>query len=66
MNRLDRNFNPDVIKDMLRISEDIKEECKAEKPDGKKITEMEMNYLLKGIQLQNQTIYNRYNKKTPW
>lgn len=61
-----RNFNPQVVNDMIKIKDEIKEECQTENPDGKKLTEMEMNYLLKGIQLQNQNIYNNNRKNIPW
>ena len=51
-------FNPDVVKDLLKINEKIKEEIENDTMTGQKMNEMEMNYLLKGMQLQNN-IYNK-------
>ena len=59
------DFNPEILKSMEKIKEEIKEECSEEKPDGQKLNEMQMNYLLKGIQLQCN-MYNNYNRHIPW
>lgn len=59
------DYNPDVLKSMKKINEEIKEEIATDNPDGKKLTEMQMNYLLKGMMLQTN-MYHNYNRHIPW
>lgn len=58
-------FNQNVIEDLIKIKDDIKEEIESENPDKKKLTEMEMKYLMRGLELQNNLFYNN-RRNIPW
>lgn len=58
-------FNPDVIKDLSKLHEEIEDEKKNEKPDKEKLLKLEMQQLLRGMELNTGT-YNNYRKNIPW
>jgi len=58
-------FNPDVIKDLSKLHEEIEDEKKNKKPDKEKLLKLEMQQLLRGMELNTGT-YNNYRKNIPW
>ena len=65
-NIYDCGINSDILNCMKKINEEIKNEISEDNPNGNKINEMEMNYLLKGIQLQNSFYNNNFRRNIPW
>jgi len=65
-NIYDYGINPEVLDSMKKINEEIKEEIAEGNPNGQKLNEMQMNYLLKGMQLQNNIYNNNFGRHIPW
>lgn len=61
-----RQFNNDIVKELAKIKEEIEKEKEVETPNKSKLTEMEMNYLLKGMELQTNIYNNNFGKHIPW
>ena len=58
-------FNPDVIKDLSKLHKEIEEEKKNEKPDKERLLQLEMQQLMRGMELNTGT-YNNYRRNIPW
>ena len=58
-------FNPDVVKDLEKFDEEIKEEKKKEKSDPQKLAELKMGKLMRGMQLTTGYI-NNYRRGIPY
>ncbi len=58
-------FNPDVIKDLSKLHKEIEEEKKNEKPDKERLLQLEMQQLMRGMEINTGT-YNNYRRNIPW
>lgn len=58
-------FNPDVIKDLSKLHKEIEDEKKNEKPDKERLLQLEMQQLMRGMELNTGT-YNNYRRNIPW
>ena len=59
------DFNPDVLKDLSKIHEKMEEERNSDKTDKKKLLELEMQQLYRGMELNSGT-YNNWRRNIPW
>lgn len=63
--RYNIEFNPDVVKDLEKIEEKLKDESKKETIDPDKINKLRMTKLLRGMELTNGYL-NNYRRGIPY
>ena len=60
-------YNPEALKDVKKINEDIEEELKKENPDKEKLLELKEKQLMRGMDLLSGTMNGRtYRGMVPW
>ena len=60
-------YNPEALKDVKKINEDIEEELKKETPDKEKLLELKEKQLMRGMDLLSGTMNGRtYRGMVPW
>jgi len=65
MDRFNTQFNPEVVKDLEKLDEKIKEEEGSEHVNQEKVAELKMAKLWRGMQL-TMGYNNRYNGGIPY
>ncbi len=58
-------FNPNVLKDLKKINEKIREESKKDVPDKERILKLRQEQLMRGMEL-NTGYINNYRRNIPW
>lgn len=60
-------YNPDALKDLKKIEEELSEEMKKEEPDHEKLLELKQKQMIRGLDLTNGTTNGRtYRAYNPW
>ena len=60
-------YNPEALKDVKKINEDIEGELKKEIPDKEKLLELKEKQLMRGMDLLSGTMNGRtYRGMVPW
>lgn len=60
-------YNPEALRDVKKINEDIEEELKKENPDKEKLLELKEKQLMRGMDLLSGTMNGRtYRGFYPW
>ena len=52
-------YNPEALRDVSKINEDIEEELKKENPDKEKLLELKEKQLMRGMDLLSGTMNGR-------
>ncbi len=60
-----QSFDPNVLRDLSKINDKIKNELSEEKPDNEKLLQLRMQQLMRGMEL-NSGYYNNYRRNIPW
>lgn len=58
-------FNPQVLKDLKKINDELEEEKSQAEPDDEKILKLREKQLMRGMELQS-TYFNNYRRNIPW
>ena len=60
-------YNPDALRDLKKIDEELQEEMKKEEPDHDKILELKQKQMLRGMDLTTGTMNGKtYRGYYPW
>ena len=65
INRFGSQFNPEVLKDIKTINDELEAENKKEEPDKDKILKLRQAQLMRGMELSVGQM-NNYRRNIPW
>ena len=58
-------FNPQVLKDLKKIHDELEDETSQAEPDKEKILKLREKQLMRGMELQS-SYFNNYRRNIPW
>lgn len=58
-------FNPQVLKDLKKINDELEDEKSQAEPDNEKILKLREKQLMRGMELQS-TYFNNFKRNIPW
>lgn len=58
-------FNPQVLKDLKKINDELEDEKSQTEPDNEKILKLREKQLMSGMELQS-TYFNNFRRNIPW
>jgi hypothetical protein len=58
-------FNPQVLKDLKKINDELEDEKSQAEPDNEKILKLREKQLMRGMELQS-TYFNNFRRNIPW